>query len=569
MFQPGRSLTVRVRTGIVIGGLILSVVASTHAQTPLIIDHNCTNIAQVPDVWVEQAKSQFRLSYGHTSHGSQIVTGMTVLEGLPGSIYLFNYDGSGGELSLHDTTPPGDLGNPDYYTWATLTRDMLDAPGNDRNMVMWSWCGQADTTEANIQIYLDLMSALEADCPDVTFVYMTGHLVGTGEEGNLHQRNNQIRDHCIANGSVLFDFADIESYDPDGDYFLDLYADDGCNYTGGNWAVEWCAEHPGDDLCIDCSCAHSQPLNCNLKGRAFWWMMARLAGWPGPGGDPVNSPQIPPWPHNVRKNRYLSIDPSTNADTEVALRVDLVDMNRCSGDLRRACRLGHDDDCPTVCDSDLDIVCLSDVPCDGGSCVETGPCVVHPDEGLTLWVEEPEQEPIFCRLPGGCTDQDWLARLGDTPYARSWNDFGVSDSSVLHVSDCQVTPVATYAVRACLPPTFDTCSDPLVIGTIRKPNRYYADVVGPVDPITQEFAPPDGFTDVRDVQCGLLTNLNYGVPGAKPQAHWTWVALATRGYPLYEPFPCLCTTYLQHLLFGVEGRPFAWSGNNVDPGDCP
>ena len=29
---------------------------------------------------------------------------------------------------------------------------------------------------------------------------------------------------------------------------------------------------------------HSQSLNCDRKGREFWWTMARLAGWPGPNG---------------------------------------------------------------------------------------------------------------------------------------------------------------------------------------------------------------------------------------------------------------------------------------------
>jgi hypothetical protein len=83
---------------------------------------------------------------------------------------------------------------------------------------------------------------------------------------------------------VLFDFADIESYDPDGNYFLDKYADDHCNYDSdgngtrdANWAEEWSAANPGQ--CSSCSCAHSHPLNCDLKGKAFWWMMARLAGW--------------------------------------------------------------------------------------------------------------------------------------------------------------------------------------------------------------------------------------------------------------------------------------------------
>jgi len=88
-----------------------------------------------------------------------------------------------------------------------------------------------------------------------------------------------IREYCRNNNKVLFDFADIERYDPEGNDYLDLDANDNCDYTGGNWAQQWCAANPGSDLCADCSCAHSQALNCNLKARAFWWMMARLAGW--------------------------------------------------------------------------------------------------------------------------------------------------------------------------------------------------------------------------------------------------------------------------------------------------
>jgi hypothetical protein len=110
---------------------------------------------------------------------------------------------------------------------------------------------------------------------------MTGHLDGTGKNGNLTIRNNQIREYCRTHGKIIFDFADIESYDPDGSFYLDLGADDGCFYNTGsgrrNWAEDWCAAHPGQ--CPSCECAHSQPLNCNLKARAFWWMMARMAGW--------------------------------------------------------------------------------------------------------------------------------------------------------------------------------------------------------------------------------------------------------------------------------------------------
>jgi hypothetical protein len=254
-------------------------------EEPIIANHICTRIDLIPEYYIQEAKAGYRIAYCHTSHGGQIVSGMEVLRD-QSSLYAFDHDGIDGALSLHDYPfILGDLGSPNRTEWYYRTRNLLDNPDNDRNMIMWSWCGQVShSTEGDIDTYLSLMDQLEADYPDVIFVYMTGHLDGTGEEGNLHIRNNQIRQYCRENNKVLFDFADIESYDPDGTNFLIRYANDRCDYDSdgdghqdANWADEWCASHPGE--CSSCSCAHSRSLNCDLKGRAFWWMMATLEGW--------------------------------------------------------------------------------------------------------------------------------------------------------------------------------------------------------------------------------------------------------------------------------------------------
>jgi len=198
--------------------------ASSRAQQAIIIDHNSTDLGLIPDFWIERAKAQLRASYGHTSHGSQPISGMGVLmvDPLNNGLYNFNTYGAieAGVLSIADSTPSGDLGNPDRVTWAARTREYLNGAGGDRNVVIWSWCGQAGTSDpSHIETYLTLMDELETDFPDVAFVYMTGHLVGTGVDGDLYARNNQIRAYCLANDKILYDFADIESYDPDGNYY--------------------------------------------------------------------------------------------------------------------------------------------------------------------------------------------------------------------------------------------------------------------------------------------------------------------------------------------------------------
>jgi len=256
--------------------------------TATIIDHSCTDLATIPTGALAAARTGLHIAYGHTSHGSQLVTGMAGLVDFRGSTYSFNNGGTGGALDLRDTPFGGasDLGNPDRTSWEQATRDYLDAHA-DVNVVIWSWCGQVSSaSEIDIQTYLDLMGGLERDYPSVRFVYMTGHLDGTGLTGNLHLRNEQIRAWCRAHDKILFDFADIESYDPDGSYFGDSRPDDGCNYDSdgngspdANWALIWQDAHPGE--WYDCSAAHTYPVNANLKAYAAWWLWARLGGWAG------------------------------------------------------------------------------------------------------------------------------------------------------------------------------------------------------------------------------------------------------------------------------------------------
>lgn len=212
----------------------------------------------IPRTAIDEAQA-LRIYYGHTSHGSQLMAGLNMLS-------------SGGhEYPLPRVTEVGgDLGHNGDLTWEQTTRTYLESNSDDVDVVIWSWCGGcSDNTLAGIDTYLQAMNGLERDYPDQTFIYMTGHLDGTGPGGTLYANNNRIRDYCEQNDKFLFDFADIESYDPDGVYYPD--ESDGCS-----WCHDWCDTH---DCPQEVSCAHSHCFNCYQKGKAFWWLLARIAGW--------------------------------------------------------------------------------------------------------------------------------------------------------------------------------------------------------------------------------------------------------------------------------------------------
>jgi hypothetical protein len=126
----------------------------------------------------------------------------------------------------------------------------------------------------------------EAAHPGTIFIYWTTSLARAIGSEESRAFNDQMRQYAIAHDLPLFDVADILSHDPSGNPCYDNR--DGVPYDPGGGGENY----PDDGAAIPAICQHYTTetdgghLGSVSAGRirvakAFWVMMAMLAGWNG------------------------------------------------------------------------------------------------------------------------------------------------------------------------------------------------------------------------------------------------------------------------------------------------
>lgn len=259
--------------------LVLVVISIIQVVFPdaIIIDHNCTDTSIIPANWIDSAKVQFKMYYGHTSHGAQILVGLDSVEAR-NPIFSSVYNSSTLPVKQNSICilEGKSIYAKDYWdtdSGINKTRKILkDNP--TINISMHMWCDDLATNDTSYaKRYLDSMQILEKEFPAVKFVYTTGNMQNYPEHHSFklrskgvqsHLNNEIIRKFCKENNKILFDFGDIDCW-YNGEVQTTTY--NGITYP-----------HEHSQYNID-QRGHTSLENCYNKGKAMWWLLVQLASW--------------------------------------------------------------------------------------------------------------------------------------------------------------------------------------------------------------------------------------------------------------------------------------------------
>ncbi len=227
---------------------------------PLIVDHRAPlGFPDLPD-FARLGARDTRLLVRHASVGENISDGLDCLGGAypatPGCEAFTPgvYDRSNWDFQSR--------GNPG---WQAKIDDLLaetaaHAADYDGFTMKFCYIDALGDASPDWETYRDAMLQLENDYPGQTFIWWTIPLTSGGNAG-ADRFNALVRAYARANGKILFDIADIEAYDPDGNYHTSpagyeilypAYTDDGGHL---NWQGRI------------------------RVAQAFWVLAARLNGW--------------------------------------------------------------------------------------------------------------------------------------------------------------------------------------------------------------------------------------------------------------------------------------------------
>ncbi len=287
------SLPIALETWLAALLILICTVSSMAYQlsTPIIVDHTRTDLANISIDHINAAKERFKIYFGHTSHGSQIPVGLERIESLMGGPYMvaidWNLPQEQGSLCIRDRS---DTYDPQDF-FPTVPQALEQNP--NINVVIYGWCGQPGNNNGTLlQSYLQTMSQLEKQFPNVYFVYMTGHAQEKDCAGDTRYHfNESLRQYCRDNNKILFDFGDLDSW----------FQDEQHAYTSPSWCEhadeQIPCEHPqyhGDQA------GHTTFESCEQKGKAFWRMLCDLLDASLPVPVELSSFQATPGAEGVR-----------------------------------------------------------------------------------------------------------------------------------------------------------------------------------------------------------------------------------------------------------------------------
>jgi hypothetical protein len=187
-----------------------------------IIDHTTTDPVSLSPAQLHAARQLVTL-FAHKSIGNNILEGLADLQAQDPTRYTIPVTYSSGTQPGINHTMPGSNGQPLTKTSAFST---LVQSGHDPAFMKFCTgdvpCVQGDTPIGTMWTeYRDTMETLIQSHPDTTLVWWTIPIIANDHSrAHCNQEmawfNDQVRAHVAVNGGVLFDIADIESHDPDG-----------------------------------------------------------------------------------------------------------------------------------------------------------------------------------------------------------------------------------------------------------------------------------------------------------------------------------------------------------------